>query len=72
MLTSDQVNQAIDGMIMAGEAVTGREAELRYLTDHLDDLLGLIEGLDDAAFQQHELIRLLMFYGSRTWEDDLS
>ena len=71
MTTSEEINRTIDGMILSGKAETGRDAELAYLNEHFSDVVELAETLDDEAFRRHELVRLLLFYGSRLWEDDL-
>jgi hypothetical protein len=42
-----------------------------FLDQHLPELAELILDLDDASFQEHEAIKLLMSHGSRRREDAL-
>jgi hypothetical protein len=71
LLDSDLVNAEIDQLLLSGRAATAFEAEEMFLNDHLDDLVGLVQQLDDEQLQRHEAIKLLMAHGSRRWEDAL-
>jgi hypothetical protein len=65
------VHAEIDELLLSGAAKTASEAEAMYLDDHLPDLARLIVELDDASFDEHEAIKLLMSHGSRRREDAL-
>lgn len=58
--------------LLAGEAATPSEAERKYLEDHLDEVLRLVQSqLSDGEFRRHPLIAMLFSHGSRGWEDSL-
>jgi hypothetical protein len=71
VLPSSSVHAEIDELLLSGAAKTASEAEEIYLDDHLPDLARLIIELDDASFDKHEAIKLLMAHGSRRREDAL-
>ncbi len=71
MLTSEEVIRAIDDLILSGQVDTGRQAEARFLGEHLNDVIELVETLDDSAFREHEFVRLLLSHGRRPWEDEI-
>jgi hypothetical protein len=70
-LTSKAVNEMIEQLLLSGTATTVSEAEEMFLSEHLPELARLILELDDASFEQHEAIKLLMSHGSRRREDAL-
>ena len=69
LLDSNAVHAEIDDLLLTGRATTASEAEEMFLLDHLEDMARLALELDDAAFAQHEAIKLLMSHGSRRLED---
>jgi len=69
LLTSDDVNRAIDELLLSGRAQTMSEAENLFLDEHLDEISRLVTELDEQSFRDHEAIKLLMSHGSRSWED---
>ncbi len=59
-------------ILLAGEASTPSEAERKYLENHLEDVLRLVESpLTEEEFRRHPLIAMLFSHGSRGWEDSL-
>jgi hypothetical protein len=59
-------------ILLTNEAATASEAERRYLENHLDEVLRLVESpLSDREFRRHPLIVMLLAHGSRGWEDSL-
>lgn len=59
-------------ILLAGEATTPSEAERKYLENHLDEILRLVQSpLSEEEFRRHPLIALLFSHGSRGWEDSL-
>jgi hypothetical protein len=70
-LSSEAVNTEIEQLLLSGVATTAFQAEEMYLDAHLAGLVQLLAELDDAAFEQHEAIKLLMAHGSRRLEDAL-
>lgn len=71
LLDSSTVHTQIDELLLSGRAKTASEAEDMFLDAHLGDLARLAIELDDAAFERHEAIKLLMAHGSRRLEDAL-
>jgi hypothetical protein len=69
LLDSNSVHAEIDELLLSGEATTASQAEEMFLDAHLEDMARLALELDDAAFAQHEAIKLLMSHGSRRLED---
>jgi len=58
--------------LLDGEAATPSEAERKYLEEHLDDIVRLVESpISEQEFRRHPLIALLFSHGSRGWEDSL-
>lgn len=70
-LTSEEVHQLIEQLLLSGAASTASEAEEMFLDSHLEQIARLILELDDQSFAQHEAIKLLMSHGSRRREDAL-
>jgi hypothetical protein len=65
-------NDPVFQLLLSGEAKTLDEAEERYLDASLPEVYRLLEGpLTDEELGRHPLIRLLLFRGSRGWEDAL-
>ncbi len=59
-------------ILLAGEASTPSEAERKYLENHLEEVLRLVESpLTEEEFRRHPLIAMLFSHGSRGWEDSL-
>ena len=71
LLKSEDVNRMVDDLILSGAAETGMEAEVTFLDSHLYEIAALATRLPEAELARHEAIKLLMFHGSRPWEDDL-
>ncbi len=61
----------IDALLISGRATSMTEAEQMFLDAHLSDIAALAERLSDEEFRRHELVRLLLAYGSRPFEDSL-
>lgn len=59
-------------LLLSGEAETFEQAEEMYLNGRLPEIYRLLESpLSDEELTQHPLMRLLLFRGSRGWEDSL-
>lgn len=69
---SNILDDPIAQILLRGEASNPSQAERRYLEEHLDDVLALVQSpLTDEEFRRHPLIRMLFSHGSRGWEDSL-
>ena len=71
LLRSEDVNRLVDDLVWSGTAQTGLEAEEMFLDAHLHQIAALVTHLPEPELARHEAIKLLMFHGSRPWEDDL-
>jgi hypothetical protein len=70
-MTSEDVDAAIEELLLSGRASSASEAEALFLDEHLDEIAALVDGLDDETFENHEAVRLLLSHGSRTAEDQV-
>lgn len=62
----------IDELLVSGRAHTMAEAENMVLDAHLPEIPKLAGALSNEDFDRHELVRLLLAHGSRSWEDSLA
>ena len=68
---SSALEAEIEALLLSGMAGSVAEAESLVLDAHLADIAELARRLTDDEFERHELVRLLMAHGSRSWEDSI-
>jgi hypothetical protein len=67
-VTDDPVIQ----LLLSGEAETLREAEEKYLDSAMPEILELLRSpLSNEELSSHPLMKLVLAYGSRGWEDSI-
>jgi hypothetical protein len=67
-VTDDPVIQ----LLLSGEAETLHEAEEKYLDSAMPEILELLRSpLSNEELSSHPLMKLVLAYGSRGWEDSI-
>ena len=70
-LTAEHMRSEIEDRLVSGSAQSASEAERQFLDAHLEEVANLIGDLREEDIRENEVVQLLMFHGSRPWEDSL-
>ena len=71
LMTSEEVEATVVGYLLDGTCDDPLDAGERFVLEHLDRIVDLIDRLSPEENARHEALRLLMFHGSPPAEDDL-